>query len=899
MKEKKIIILKEFSLLLLLLFLSSAIFGQMEFEGLHANGEGGAAWDADGSGPEPANFGHGNVYYYHASSDYVDPSMTGGTHCTGILDGFPEFSQALADNGYTAEQVTMIWGLRSLGNDIEGEDWWSTGSTDYISFGPVDVSILLDGEMMVTAKGDYELFYFGPQTGYQWWVHGCYLKVADASGWSSQAVMDVAAAFMEDMDGEELTYHSEAEFTGINFNGNGRAGSFSDVYITVTKGTQSMPMKGLYDDNEGIAGWDADGTGPEPAGNGHGSMAYYTASPDYDGINPSPDAAMGHIIDLTNGFHHTNAQLEYRGYETGDLKIKQGLASLGPDVEGVDWGYENGIHWCNYYNNPVTIEVGGEPIFIALEDTNQVHSLTSSWISGSSYSRVYDVSAAASEDAQAVANSFMRDLGDRRLWLDAGEILSVPGAYFNSNGRNGGYWEITEATIYSSYKKGTFLEGGTISGYFTPEFSPYFIDGDLEIESGQALHIQPGVEVYIRGPYVFDVNGRVVANGTYEDSIMFTRSNPNFMWDGFDLDGIDPVNDSSSFDHCTFEYALAQGAAPANSGGAMCVREVDKLSITNSVFRYNRADINSPTFHPHAGAIALWTASPFIQKCIFHNNYGGDAGAIVAYNDCNPVISNCLFYYNEAYDEAGALEFNEYSTGKVINCTFAENMGSAGGALHIKGNSSPEIVNCIIWGNEAGASGDQVLSDGTGNPSFTYCNIEGGLAAFGGVYGGTYENNMDEDPLFLGWLYDYPYGIDDNSPCYNAGTPDMTGIMEYLPATCLCGNPRIMYDYIDMGPYEFMMVGTGSPPPKNTSMNVYPNPGNGLVNIDLSLSSAERVSVSLYNTVGKEVARIENGEMAAGENLLRYDISHLPEGMYLLRVKIGTSVQTTRIIKVD
>jgi hypothetical protein len=49
-----------------------------------------------------------------------------------------------------------------------------------------------------------------------------------------------------------------------------------------------IPIQGLHDNHEGAVAWDADGTGPEPAGYGHihpfgwGSKGYYGASRDYD-----------------------------------------------------------------------------------------------------------------------------------------------------------------------------------------------------------------------------------------------------------------------------------------------------------------------------------------------------------------------------------------------------------------------------------------------------------------------------------------------------------------------------------------------------------------------------------------------------------------------------------------
>jgi len=124
---------------------------QIQFEGLYSAGEGGAAWDADGSGPEPYGYGHGSNYYYVASRDYVDASSTAGAHMLDNISGFPAFEQALLDNGFTAGQLTLKLGLASMGEDVEGIDWFTISTTDYSNFYPVHCTLELDGSPLLGA----------------------------------------------------------------------------------------------------------------------------------------------------------------------------------------------------------------------------------------------------------------------------------------------------------------------------------------------------------------------------------------------------------------------------------------------------------------------------------------------------------------------------------------------------------------------------------------------------------------------------------------------------------------------------------------------------------------------------------------------------------------------------
>ncbi|HPE58353.1 MAG TPA: hypothetical protein PK904_18250 [Bacteroidales bacterium] len=98
---------------------------QIQFEGLYSQGEGALGWNADGSGPEPAATGHNGIYYYTASRDYIDSGTSSGGRLMNNINGFPLFAQALADNGYTPDQVTFSFGLADMGDDIQGIDWFN------------------------------------------------------------------------------------------------------------------------------------------------------------------------------------------------------------------------------------------------------------------------------------------------------------------------------------------------------------------------------------------------------------------------------------------------------------------------------------------------------------------------------------------------------------------------------------------------------------------------------------------------------------------------------------------------------------------------------------------------------------------------------------------------------
>ena len=68
----------------------------------------------------------------------------------------------------------------------------------------------------------------------------------------------------------------------------------------------------------------------------------------------------------------------------------------------------------------------------------------------------------------------------------------------------------------------TTIGRGEISGTWDKNGSPYTITGDINIPYGQTLEIKPGVEARFTGTYKLNVQGRLLARGKQNDSILFT-----------------------------------------------------------------------------------------------------------------------------------------------------------------------------------------------------------------------------------------------------------------------------------------------------------------------------------------------------------------------------------------
>ncbi|HEX2899978.1 MAG TPA: T9SS type A sorting domain-containing protein, partial [Bacteroidia bacterium] len=77
----------------------------------------------------------------------------------------------------------------------------------------------------------------------------------------------------------------------------------------------------------------------------------------------------------------------------------------------------------------------------------------------------------------------------------------------------------------------------------------------------------------------------------------------------------------------------------------------------------------------------------------------------------------------------------------------------------------------------------------------------------------------------------------------------------------------------------------------------WPNPFVQTTNIPLRLSTAEAVSVTVHDLDGKRLATLLEGELAAGSHTLPWHVDgSLPAGTYLVRIAIGETVRTERVV---
>lgn len=76
----------------------------------------------------------------------------------------------------------------------------------------------------------------------------------------------------------------------------------------------------------------------------------------------------------------------------------------------------------------------------------------------------------------------------------------------------------------------------------------------------------------------------------------------------------------------------------------------------------------------------------------------------------------------------------------------------------------------------------------------------------------------------------------------------------------------------------------------------YPNPFNATTTLSFDLPDSRRISLSLYNIAGQEVAQIIESRFPAGRHQLQFDAGSLPSGMYLLKFEAGDYQEVNKIL---
>ncbi len=247
----------------------------------------------------------------------------------------------------------------------------------------------------------------------------------------------------------------------------------------------------------------------------------------------------------------------------------------------------------------------------------------------------------------------------------------------------------------------TNIPGGAVSGNWTLSGSPYLIQGSILIQNGNTLTIDPGVTVEFQGQHLILVSGRLVANGTINDSIRFIPLDTNFGWLGIRFNNTSNTNDTSEISYSVLKYAKALSSGTANTdGGAFFFDNYSKCIISNSTISRCKASRGG-------GVYGINSSSPIIRNNVFTNNNAtfGSGGAVYFYNNCSPIITKNSFSFNTSLSDRGGAIFSVLGSALISENIVSYNKSTWGGGVYCSGGVNELVLKNYICNNYSSSTG--------------------------------------------------------------------------------------------------------------------------------------------------------------------------------------------------
>lgn len=362
------------------------------------------------------------------------------------------------------------------------------------------------------------------------------------------------------------------------------------------------------------------------------------------------------------------------------------------------------------------------------------------------------------------------------------------------------------------------------------------VTDNVHIEDGVTLAFTPGATISFNEFYSINVQGTILAQGTADERITFTASDPYLFtydndlagcWNGFKFIDTNDANPTSRFSYTIMEYAKA-------------------------------VDESSPGFTDSGALLQVYNfANLRVENSIFRNNYA-NYGAIFALNK----DSNISFINNQVTDNkvalGGSMALISYSNPRIVNNTIVNNEVLNQDDFHSTGViesyiSKPIIYNNIIYQNtDYFFEEEQLFSAKAYHTQFNALDF-------------TFGNNnifLADGDLTVNEAGIYLF---NSSEIIASASPELPFSCQ-LPSSDIVGNPRLHNSSLDMGAVQIQAVSNDNETQVITpQMSLYPNPFNPEITIKFPISKTSYRSLSIYNLKGQVVKSFKNIEIGTNK----------------------------------
>lgn len=254
---------------------------------------------------------------------------------------------------------------------------------------------------------------------------------------------------------------------------------------------------------------------------------------------------------------------------------------------------------------------------------------------------------------------------------------------------------------------------------WTKANSPYIVTGNLLVNTGATLTIEPGVTIKFDALKSMQIDGTLIARGISTDSIRFT-SNTTQTTGAWGYIYFSDVSTDATFEN-----------------------DINGKYLNGSILEYCAIGYAGGVSVSNNGALRMDSSSPFINHCSIRNNAASGINTVNLTVGCK--ITNCLITNNVAGKGAGICLNNLTGATSVIsnnvisgnNAINTYENASAGGGIYILqvlGSAVLYISNNTISNNSANTGGGIYASYGT--TVIIDNNVIMNNTAYDGQYGG-------------------------------------------------------------------------------------------------------------------------------------------------------------------
>ena len=305
----------------------------------------------------------------------------------------------------------------------------------------------------------------------------------------------------------------------------------------------------------------------------------------------------------------------------------------------------------------------------------------------------------------------------------------------------------------------------------------------------------------------------------------------------------------------------------------------DTLSISNEVNLKNPFNYGNPNFEPLSNSVALSNSNFTTGKTPFNSN---------------PIVS---FEFQTVVQNSRNIQFTNTSINRGIPSTYHWDFGVAGAnstaenpTFNYAENGTYLVTLIVKNAFDSSYVSKEVVVYATEKPAadFTYSQSD--------VTGSrVFQFTNTTDTKGYATTYRWNFGYADSSSTEE--NPTFTYPENGTYQVVLIATNSFMSDTITK---TIQVVATAMAELKVLkSAMVYPNPATQQINVDFELTQNDEMSIEILDINGKTNQLFAHTQFMAGKHQLSFDIAHLEQGMYFVKINCNrvSKIQKLLIIK--